>query len=252
MADSEPYSADASLRAKFRRRAVRLLSRKAARPQSDRPMVSFSFDDIPASAADLGARILAENGVKATFYVAAGLAARQGPMGRYAGACDLVALARAGHELGCHTYTHLDCGQAPAGAIIADLDRNRVALTNWGVAAPTTFAYPYGDVSLAAKRVLKDRFTLARAIHPGLIQAGADLNQAPSIGIEGPGAEARGHLWLRRAARRKAWVIFNSHDVSERPTRWGCTPEALDGLIKAALGAGMEIVTIAEGVRRLG
>ena len=245
------YRADSSLKGKLRRRAVRLLRRRPARVRLDRPMISFTFDDVPASAADLGARILAEHGALGTFYVSASLASGQGAMGRYASACDLVALAQAGHELGCHTYSHLDCGQAAAGEIVADVERNAEALASWGAAAPSTFAYPYGDVSLAAKTALGGRFTLLRALHPGLIETGADLNQAPSIGVEGPGAETRAQAWMGRARDRRAWLILNTHDVADRPSQWGCTPKALHSLVKAAVAAGMEIVTVAEGAQRL-
>ncbi len=251
MTEAAAYAADRSLKAKLRRRVVRLLQRRPARLSLPRPMVSFTFDDAPASAADLGARILASHGVLGTFYVSAGLAGERGPMGRYASARELMAAASAGHELGCHTFSHLDCGQAGGPDIEADVERNLARLTAWGASAPATFAYPYGDVSRSAKQTLEPRFKLLRALHTGLIETGADLNQAPSIGIEGPRAEERAHRWLQHARRRGAWVILNTHDVTERPSPWGCTPQALDGLLKAALGSGMEVVTVAEGARRL-
>lgn len=249
MDEAEPYAADRSLKARLRRRAVRLVNRRPA-GGTGRGMVSFTFDDIPASAADLGAGILASHGAVGTFYIAAGLASGNGPMGRYASACEAMALAAAGHELGCHTHSHLDCGQAAEAEIVADVERNRQALLAWGAPPPATFAYPYGDVSWRAKQALGDRFAILRALHPGLIEPGTDLNQAPSIGVEGPGAEVRAHRWLERAARRKAWVILNTHDVASQPSRWGCRPEVLDDLVKAALRAGLDVVTVAEGARR--
>ncbi len=162
-----------------------------------------------------------------------------------------MAAASAGHELGCHTFSHLDCGQAGPHDIEADVERNLASLKAWGAGAPTTFAYPYGDVSRSAKRVLEPRFKLLRALHAGLIETGADLNQAPSVGIEGPCAEEQAHRWLQRARTRKAWIILNTHDVADRPSPWGCTPQALDGLVKAAIEGGMEVVSVAEGARRL-
>lgn len=92
---------------------------------------------------------------------------------------------------------------------------------------------------------------MLRALHPGLVESGADLNQAPSIGVEGLGAEARALRWLDLAAARKAWLILNTHDVADRPSQWGCTPKALAGLVEAALAKGVEIVTVAEGTERL-
>jgi peptidoglycan/xylan/chitin deacetylase (PgdA/CDA1 family) len=58
--------------------------------------------------------------------------------------------------------------------------------------------------------------------------------------------------WLDRAAERKAWLILYTHDVAESPSAWGCTPEALGHLVDAALARGFDVVTAAEGARRLG
>jgi peptidoglycan/xylan/chitin deacetylase (PgdA/CDA1 family) len=119
------------------------------------------------------------------------------------------------------------------------------------VEAITNFAYPYGDVGWAAKRVLGRRFHILRALHPGLIHDGVDLNQAPAVGIEGPGGEALAMRWIRRAAERKAWLILYTHDVIAAPSPWGCTPATLEALADAALALGCDIVTVAEGAKRL-
>ncbi|HEY2661945.1 MAG TPA: polysaccharide deacetylase family protein [Caulobacteraceae bacterium] len=246
------YAADSSLKGKLRRRSVRLMDRRPARLTLQRPMVSFTFDDPPASAAEAGVKILEAHGVRGTYFVSAGLTGEQGPMGRYASRPELMALAAAGHELGCHTFSHLDCGQARAAEIDADAKRNRAVLSAWGAAPTMTFAYPYGDVSLDAKRVLGGQYQVLRALHPGLIETGTDLNQAPSVGIEGPDGPALAARWLRRAAKRTAWLILYSHDVIDQPSQWGCTPAALAALVSLAVDAGFDVVTVAEGARRLG
>ena len=72
-------------------------------------------------------------------------------MGRYATREEVLAVQAAGHEIACHTFSHLDCGGARREAIEADVARNHAALTDWGAREPTNFAYPYGDVSRPAK-----------------------------------------------------------------------------------------------------
>lgn len=248
---TKAYAADSSLLGKFRRRAVRLMVRRPARLTLTRPMVSFSFDDPPASAAGAGAHILEAHGVRGSYFVSAGLAGEQGPMGRYADRTELMAAVAVGHELGCHTYSHLDCGQASAAEITANVDRNSAALEAWGAPPTTTFAYPYGDVSLQAKRALSSRYRMLRALHHGLIETGSDLNQAPSVGIEGPQGQALALRWLNRAAVNSAWLILYTHDVVEQPSQWGCTPATLSAVVKAAVDGGFDIVTVAEGARRL-
>jgi peptidoglycan/xylan/chitin deacetylase (PgdA/CDA1 family) len=245
------YSADPSLKGKLRRRLVRLVERRPARVRLDRPMVSFTFDDAPASATHAGARTLEMRGVRATYFVSASLAGRDGPTGRFATRAETMAMQAGGHELACHTFSHLDCGVTPVADIAADVERNHAVLTDWGVRDLSTFAYPYGDVSAPAKSALGARYKLLRALHRGLVEDGTDLNQAPAVGIEGPEGEAVAADWLARAIRRKAWLILYSHDVSDRPTPWGCTPDALGRLADQALAAGCDIVTVAEGARRI-
>jgi len=244
------YHADSSWRAKLRRRTVRLASRRPARAPR-RPMLSFAFDDVPASAAVTGAEILERRGLKASYYVAAALAGTDAPTGRMACADAVRRLAEAGHEIGCHTYSHLDCGQATAHDAVEDVARNAETLTAWGLPRPTTFAFPYGDVAPATKRALAGRFDLMRALHQGLITAGADLNQAPSVGVEGPEGEALALRWLDRLAERPAWLILTTHDVADEPSAWGCTPATLERLLDAALADGIEVVTVAEGAARV-
>lgn len=249
---SEVYAADPSLKGKLRRRWSRLVHRRPAVMAPARPMISFAFDDAPVSAARDGAPVLHAMGVKGTFYVCAGLAGTEGPMGPYTGRRDVEALVEAGHEIGCHTYGHLDCGQADAAAVVESARANRETLAAWGAPKPVTFAYPYGDVAPAAKSVLSRQYSGLRALHHGVVEAGTDLNQLPAVGIEGSDGEATAGRWMNRAAERGAWLILYTHDVREDASVWGCTPRALGRLADRALEAGFEPVTVAEGVRRLG
>jgi peptidoglycan/xylan/chitin deacetylase (PgdA/CDA1 family) len=248
----EPYSADRSLYGKLRRRLTRLVTTKPARLQGlAHPLLTISFDDAPVSAAREGAAILEHHGVCGTYFVSAGLSGQESHLGRYTESADIQRLADAGHEIACHTLTHLDCGRASGKTIAADLDHNRDALVQLGVPAPRTFAYPYGDVSPAAKAVLNDRFAASRALHHGLITTGTDMNQAPAVGIEGADGEQVARTWLERAAATPdSWLVLYTHDVRETPSSWGCTPQVLERLIGAAISDGFEIVTFEQGARR--
>lgn len=248
----EAYSADRSLRGKLRRRYTKLAYRKPVHLSLERPWVTFSFDDVPATAALAGAQVLEKHGLKGTFYISAGLEERDGPMGRYGSAEDARRLAAAGHELGCHTFSHIDCGQAGAAAIADEVNTNARALADRGAPVLTSFAYPYGDVSLSAKRTLGPRFATLRTVTAGLVTGGSDANQLPAVGIEGANGEAVATRWLEEALRRKAWLILYTHDVTEAPSDWGCTPETLDRLARRALAAGFEVLTAREAAQRLG
>ena len=247
----QPYHADPSLKGKLRRRLVRLRHRRPAPAGAPRPMISFAFDDAPRSAFRAGAQVLERHGVRGTYFVCAGTAGQTGFVGPLGDRQDILDAAAVGHEIGCHSYSHLDCGRADAATADADLARNAQALAAWGVAAPTTFAYPYGDVGPAAKRLAADRFALARALHPGVVEAGTDLAQAPAVGIEGEHGEAKALHAMDQALRRRAWLILFTHQVEPVVTPYGCTVEALERLVAGALDAGFEVVTVAQGAERM-
>jgi peptidoglycan/xylan/chitin deacetylase (PgdA/CDA1 family) len=251
VAYDEAYGADRSLVGKVRRRAARLMHRRPLARAPGRPILSMSFDDAPETAAVTGAKLLEARGLRGTYYVSAGLAGTDIPMGRCAGGADYRRLAQAGHEIACHTFSHLDCGQASAADAAAEAARNAQALADWGGLVIDSFAYPYGDVAAGPKQALAKRFSTLRGLHHGLIEKGTDLNQAPAVGIEGPSGESVARTWLERARLRNAWLILYTHDVRPDPSPWGCTPEALAGILDDALAAGFEILTVGAAAKAL-
>lgn len=243
------YRADPSLKGKLRRRLARLTRRRPARLDLDGPVISFTFDDAPESAAEAGAAILESAGVRGTYYLCAGLFGRDGTMGRFADAEQSARLAASGHEIACHTFSHLDCGRADGGTIAAEADRNADALAE-AAARPRHFAYPYGDVSPAAKAALGVRYGSLRGLHKGVVTDGADLNQLPAVGIEGEDGEAVAARWIDRAVAEQAWLILYTHDVREAPSPFGCTPGALERLVAKAQATGARIDTVGGALDR--
>lgn len=246
------HRADGSLRGKLRRRLVRFAHRRLAPRGAPRPMLSLSFDDAPASALRDGAAILEARNARATYFVCAGLDGLTGPLGDYGARADVARAHAAGHEIGCHTFSHMDVGAAPADAVETDLARNRAALAAWGVPEPETFAYPFGDVGFASKAVAAGRFRLARGLHHGIIGRGADLAQTPAVGVEGDEGEALAHTWMDRlVARPGGWLILFSHGVEAAASPFGMSRDALIGVVDRAQAQGVEIVTVAQGAKRL-
>jgi len=241
----QPYTPDLSLKGKLRRRFARLTHRRPARLNLTRPTVSFTFDDIPASAAHAGAETLEAHDARGTFYVCAGLFGQEGHMGRFAAASEVGDLIRRGHEVAGHTFGHLDCHRTPENELVADLEANDTALRGLD-AAPIHFAYPYGEVSPRAKGLLAGRYNSLRGVHKALVRDGDDLNQLPGVGIEGADGESVAQAWIQRAVAENAWLLLYTHDVREAPSAWGCTPDALSRLIAHARRAGCDIRTVGE------
>ena len=241
------YSPTETILDKVRRKVSRFTARRPARFAFARPTLSISFDDAPVSATRAGAEILERHGVRGTFFVSAGLAGRDSPMGVYAGFEDFRRLADAGHEIGCHTFSHLDCGRACGDVIASDVTLNDTSLLEHGFRTET-FAYPYGEVSTTAKAMLGPRFKALRTVNAGMVDGSADLNWLPGVGVEGPDGEARARRWLDKAAAKNAWVILYTHDVRPDPSEWGCSPETLERLLTDALAAGFHAAPVKDAL----
>ncbi len=251
--ESAEFGRDRSLAGKLGREAARFFARRPAPRAPARAMVSFSFDDAPASAAQVAAPMLEAAGFRGVYFVATGyMDGADGLMAPYADWTAVKALAARGHEVGCHTHGHRNCAVIGPDKATAEAERNAAAFARHGLAPPATFAYPFGDVSARAKAALAPRFKLLRATHPGLIERGADLNQTPAVAIEGVNAVEVAGQWLDRAKQRQAWLILYTHDVTAEPSPYGCTPAAFQAVVDLTARLGLEVVTVAEGAARLG
>lgn len=68
---------------KFDRKLAKVIARAPRILRTDGPIVSFTFDDIPATALR-GADLLETVGARGTFYISAGLLGAEGMQGRHA------------------------------------------------------------------------------------------------------------------------------------------------------------------------
>jgi peptidoglycan/xylan/chitin deacetylase (PgdA/CDA1 family) len=238
---------------KMRRRAGRWLDQRPMRVAPERGVFSLSFDDIPKTAWTEAGPILAEHGVKATYYVCGGLESGENLGLPQFTTAHLQALFEAGHEVGCHTFNHLSALRATPGAYAADLDRNAYWVAErLDGHVMTTFAWPYGDVSLTAKAVAAERFKLARGVRDGVNADRADAAAAQAIGLESrrlPGYDLE--ALMAETANRRGWLIAYGHDVMDGPTPYGCTPDDLDRVIRLAKAAGLDILPVGQALARM-
>lgn len=243
MTETAAYSPPRSLAAKVQRRVTQW---RRARPMTlalDRPALSVCFDDFPASAAHTGAALLERYSGRGTFYAAQGLADAEGPSGRNHTAEDLRRLAAAGHEIGCHTFSHSDCARRDAYDTLLDLARNRDALAEAGINDVRALAYPYGETSVALKKTLPPRFISARGVTPGLNVGTVDLAHLRAFPLYDR-TMPEAFDALARAAKRNAWMIAYTHDVADPASDYGVTPQAFDAFLAAARKAGVFIAPV--------
>lgn len=244
------YAPRRDLVSKVRRRLTQYHSARAATLSFAEPILSITFDDFPASAAEAGARVLERHGARGTYYAASGMAGVDGPCGMGYTASTIRTLVAAGHEIGCHTSTHADCAQRDIFATLDDLARNRDALMAMGAPAPRTHAFPYGETSTAMKDNLPPRLMSARGILPGLNVGQTDLAQLRAYPLFGAGGMQHVSAALRVAAKRKAWVIGFTHDVSDAPSAWGTRADELDKLLTEAHNLGFVVLPVTAALSR--
>lgn len=248
--NAEAYSPPRDIFAKVQRRLTQWMPGRAVNLRFNEPLLSITFDDFPASAADAGARILESHGARGTFYASAGLVESDGPSGRNFSHADIAQLLAAGHEVGCHSYDHKDCAKQPVFETLQGLAKNRDALARMGATEPAqSLAYPYGETSVALKRALPPRFTSARGVAPGMNVGRADLTQLRAYAMFGPAFD-RMRKDLKRAAKRNAWVIGFTHDVSDAPSPWGTSSAELDALLRQAHDLGFTVLPVSAALAR--
>jgi peptidoglycan/xylan/chitin deacetylase (PgdA/CDA1 family) len=235
---------------KLSRLAARTLATKTLPLTNLRPLVSFTFDDAPESACAVGADLLEQHKARATYYISGAGCGTAGYCGRLATADDLKALAARGHELGCHTYSHLPVARVGRQKLTADLSRNGSFLQSvQSGPAPYNFAYPYGEFSLRSKLYLQRQFDSCRSLRPGVNVGSADLGALKSCELQNASIDRRGiAAIIAETARRNGWLIFTSHDVGAEPSRFGVSPDLLGYALKTACDAGCHLTSMREAL----
>lgn len=218
------------------RYAVRLTARRPVPLRDTGPMISFTFDDFPCSALRYGTAILESRGGRGTFYISS-LDTRPGMAACSAGlAEELHGLVAAGHELACHTATHLDCAMASDAELLADIGTNSALISAMLPGYELrNFAYPFGNASIRSRALLGRRFRSCRGIHEGINTGIIDLASLRACMLYGARANwTRFRRWIDRNADLGGWLIFITHDLSHTPTRFGTKLTLFEDLVRYA------------------
>ncbi len=212
------------------------------------PVVSFTFDDFPKSALDLGGAILARYGLRGTFYAAMGQLGQTTSVGRIASASDLARLLDEGHELGNHSYAH------PSGRSTSPADYERDVIKGMtavdqviGDGREQHFSYPSGHVTFRLKTRIGARTASCRGIVPGINESPVDLNllRANALYSSSIRMDSIARL-LERNVERRGWLIFYTHDLAEQPSAFGCTPAEFEEVVALVAAKCPRIATIGQ------
>lgn len=235
--------------AKLRRRSARYLSCDTVRPQLSRGMVSLSFDDCPLSAFETALPMVEAKGWRATIYAAIGLCGTTNHLGLHMSEEDMIAAHTRGHEIGDHTFSHIDALVSGANAVTADIALNRDAFARLGLPRAKTFAYPYGEVTPAVKRTLAPEFELLRGIHaPANDQL--DLRLTASARLYSSEIDTTLSL-IETAAKDRRWLILFGHDVRENPSDFGCTPSELATVLNTIEQSDLDVLPVRDALEQV-
>lgn len=217
-------------------------------------LATISFDDFPKNAWTVGGDIVEAAGGRATYYVSASFCGRTADGLEYFSEEDLYDAHSRGHDIGCHTFSHAALPKLSRADIDRDLEENAKFIRSvTGQKDISSFAYPYGAASIRTKFMLKSRFAACRGIEAGVNAGFTDFSQLRAVCLEE-------HILktypisrlIEQACSRNGWLILLTHDVSHRPSPFGCTPALLKEAASAIKNAGVELVTMSEGLARLG
>jgi peptidoglycan/xylan/chitin deacetylase (PgdA/CDA1 family) len=218
------------------------------------PMVSFTFDDVPKSAATVGAAILEAHDAHGTFYVIGSQIGTSSPLWDMVDDGDVVGLHRRGHEIACHTFSHKRACDLDAQTLRAEIERNQQYLRSLDASIRIeNFAYPFGYGSFVRKRQLKTVFKSCRSIVPGINSGTVDLQflrAMPLIDrrIDRDSIERA----FDQAQADNGWLIFYTHDVADQPSPYGCSPALLHAALDAASRRNIPVLNMAEALRCAG
>lgn len=219
---------------------------------ADRPIVSFTFDDVPDTALSRGAAILEAYGGRGTFYIASGMMGQVEPQRRLIDKEGCAELLARGHELGCHTHSHLNLRKVSRKALRADLDRNGEVLKGIdpGI-APRNFAFPYNAGSFRQRGELARRYRSSRGGLPGINRGPTDRSFLRGVALQQPESSVDAlHGLIDQVVAHPGWLIFFGHDLSADPTPYGCRPDSFERLVRHAHDSGCAILTVDQALDR--
>jgi len=236
------------------RRAARHIRTKPFAMRNAKPLVSFTFDDVPDSAYLNGAAVLQRHGLRGTFYVASGICGTQDTHWRVIGEDQVRALHAAGHEIGCHTFAHVRVEDLDSRRMQEEYEKNLCRLRELCPdIAVNNFCYPFGRASLPRKIQLQKRFDTCRGVYEGINGGIADLGMLRVIELyDRTLTKDKLRRVLNETRARNGWLIFATHDVADPPSWIGCSPRLLEDVIAAVRAEDIQCLPVRDALTAIG
>jgi hypothetical protein len=239
---------------KYNRTLSYQLFRNLVRIKTKIPLISFSFDDAPKTAFTNGGSILSADGVKGTYFISIGKLDLESPSGVIGSKSDLLQASDIGHELGCHTFDHIDPWNSSVQIFEDSVRKNQKALEHFLPCATfRTFAYPFRPPRPAIKNRIGDIFDCCRGGGQTFNAGKVDLNLAKGFFLDRRTGESIDSVKriIDRNCELNGWLIFATHDISRDPSPYGCTENFFRVILKSALDSGALILPVGEACLKI-
>jgi hypothetical protein len=116
----------------------------------------------------------------------------------------------------------------------------------------SSFAFPYGEASLDAKRALSSRFASMRGVRAEINRGSGDLNLLRAVALDGGDAGIERAIEAANSLiQAPGWLIYYAHDIQDQPSEWGCTPEQFERVCNAVEASGARVMTVRDALKSL-
>lgn len=198
---------------------------RVSRVQVPGMYVALTFDDGPSSAyTPKVLDILNRHGAKGTFFV----------LGSNAKRCSSIVsrAAAEGHEIGVHTWTHINMARSSLAKIDSEVSRTAEVIRTITGKSPAVMRPPYGSTTAGIVRHMYDRYGM-RSI----------LWDVDTQDWRKPGVST---VVSRAVNKAKPGSIILVHDIH------GSTLAAIEGIVTGLQARGFKLVTVSQLMAKAG
>jgi peptidoglycan/xylan/chitin deacetylase (PgdA/CDA1 family) len=208
----------------------------------NRALVSLAFDDAWKSIHEQALPLLRRYRAVSTQYV---LTSPIDTDSEYMSAAELRDLAREGHQIACHGFSHRDLTTLSAAGIEYELGVSKRFLESHGLGPILDWASPYGGFNSTTTAAVKRCYRSQRSVQAGFnSKDDFDLYalRVQNVVLATKAEEVQ--AWVDQASREKTWLILVYHEVDVNDRPYSTAPAQLERHLQIITGAGVPIVTV--------
>ena len=221
------------------------------------PLISVTFDDGWENSYGSSMPLLQKYGIHSTQYILSGVERDPG----YLSWNQITAIAKAGHEIGCHSINHPDLTNVSDQELTRQLQGCKDTLSKrYGTI--TDFASPYGaynSTTLAAiKKVYASQRNNQGAAVGQINQTDVNLasnfnaNNIIGVSIHRDTTAAQLKALVDYTMANNGWLVLTYHQSDDQSSPYGLDMTSLKNQLKYLSGTPIRIVTVHQALSGLG